>query len=60
MICLCIIWALSCIDGLAQNCSSSTAIADILNKAPGKPYIHKLSLLASQFVMSTYIINYLF
>ena len=26
-------------------------MADILNKAPGKPYIHKLLLLTSKFVL---------
>ena len=31
-------------------------LADILNNALGKPYIHKLSLLASEFVLRTYII----
>ena len=32
------------------------SLADILNKAPGKPYIHKFSVLTSWFVLRTYII----
>ena len=32
------------------------SLADILNKASEKPYIHKLSLLTSQFVLRTYMI----